>query len=321
MDSGRKKILITGGCGFIGSHLCKKFLERGYSVICVDNLITGSQENIKEFLSSSNFKFINHDISQPLYLPDEIDWVFHFASIASPFYYLKYPIKTLKAGILGTYNCLGIAKEKKAKFFLASTSEVYGDPEVHPQTEEYNGNVNIVGMRSCYDESKRISESLVYAYMRKHNLDIRVARIFNTYGPKMRLDDGRVISNFIRQALKGEDLTVYGEGRQTRSFCYIDDLIEGILKMMKTDYKMPLNLGNPQEIKIIDLANLVLKLTDSKSKLKFLPLPEDDPKRRCPDIKKAKSILNWQPRVSLEEGLRKTIDYFKECVEEYYGKN
>jgi len=316
-----KKILITGGCGFIGSHLCKKFLERGYSVICVDNLITGSQENIKEFLSLSNFKFINHDISQPLYLPDKIDWVFHFASIASPFYYLKYPIKTLKAGILGTYNCLGIAKEKKAKFFLASTSEVYGDPEVHPQTEEYNGNVNIVGMRSCYDESKRASESLVYAYMRKHNLDIRVARIFNTYGPKMRVDDGRVISNFIRQALKGEDLTVYGEGRQTRSFCYIDDLIEGILKMMEVEYRMPLNLGNPQEMKIIDLANLVLKLTNSKSKLKFLPLPENDPKRRCPDIKKAKSILNWQPRVSLEEGLRKTIDYFKECIEEYYGKN
>ena len=256
-----------------------------------------------------------------LYISEEIDWVFHFASIASPFYYLKYPIKTLKAGILGTYNCLGIAKEKKAKFFLASTSEVYGDPEVHPQTEEYNGNVNIVGMRSCYDESKRVSESLVYAYMRKHNLDVRVARIFNTYGPKMRLDDGRVISNFIRQALKGEDLTVYGEGKQTRSFCYIDDLIEGILKMMEADYKMPLNLGNPQEIKIIDLANLVLKLTDSKSKIKFLPLPENDPKRRCPDIKKARSILNWQPKVSLEEGLRKTIEYFKECIKKSCGKN
>ncbi|OQX88236.1 MAG: NAD-dependent dehydratase [Candidatus Omnitrophica bacterium 4484_70.2] len=313
MDLG-KKILITGGCGFIGSHLCKKFLERGYSIICVDNLITGSQENIKEFLNSSSFKFINHDASQPLYLPDKIDWVFHFASIASPFHYLKYPIKTLKAGILGTYNCLGIAKEKKAKFFFASTSEVYGDPEVHPQTEEYNGNVNIVGMRSCYDESKRASESLVYAYMRKHNLDVRVARIFNTYGPKMRLDDGRAISNFITQALKGEDLTVYGKGEQTRSFCYIDDLIEGILRMMEVDYKMPLNLGNPYEIKIIDLANLVLKLTDSKSKLKFLPLPENDPKRRCPDIKKAKSILNWQPKVSLEEGLRKTIEYFKKRI-------
>jgi len=309
-----KKILVTGGCGFIGSHLCKKFLERGYSVICVDNLITGLQENIKEFLSFPNFKFINHDVSQPLYISEEIDWVFHFASIASPFYYLKYPIKTLKAGILGTYNCLGIAKEKKAKFFLASTSEVYGDPEVHPQTEEYNGNVNIVGIRSCYDEAKRASESLVYAYMRKHNLDVRVARIFNTYGPKMRLDDGRVISNFITQALKGEDLTVYGEGKQTRSFCYIDDLIEGILKMMETDYKMPLNLGNPQEIKIIDLANLVLKLTDSKSKIKFLPLPENDPKRRCPDIKKARSILNWQPKVSLEEGLKRTIEYFKNAL-------
>jgi len=320
MSLSERKILITGGCGFIGSHLCKKFLERGYSVICVDNLITGSQENIKEFLTSSNFKFINHDVSQPLYLSEEIDWVFHFASIASPLYYLKYPIKTLKAGILGTYNCLGIAKEKKAKFFLASTSEVYGDPQVHPQTEEYNGNVNIVGMRSCYDESKRISESLVYAYMRKHNLDVRVVRIFNTYGPKMRLDDGRVISNFIRQALKGEDLTVYGEGKQTRSFCYIDDLIEGILKMMEADYKMPLNLGNPQEIKIIDLANLVLKLTNSKSKIKFLPLLENDPKRRCPDIKKAKSILNWQPKVFLEEGLKKTIEYFKKRIKNSCGK-
>ncbi|RKY39072.1 MAG: SDR family NAD-dependent epimerase/dehydratase [Candidatus Omnitrophota bacterium] len=310
----KKKILITGGCGFIGSHLCKIFLEKNYYVICVDNFITGSKENVEEFLNNSNFRLINHDISSPLYLSDKIDWVFHFASLASPSYYLKYPIKTLKSGVLGTYNCLGIAKEKKVNFFLASTSEVYGDPQIHPQQEEYNGNVSITGPRSCYDESKRAAESLTYAYMRQHNLDVRVARIFNTYGPKMRIDDGRVVSNFIVQALRGEDLTVYGEGLQTRSFCYIDDLIRGVLKMMEVDYKMPINLGNPQEVRIIDLAHLILKLTGSSSKIKFLPLPEDDPKKRKPDIKKAKEILNWQPQVSLEEGLKKTIEYFKEKI-------
>ena len=305
-------ILITGGCGFIGSHLCKKLVERGDFLICVDNFITGFRNNIEELLSNPNFKLIEHDISNPLYLDYKLDWVLHFASLASPKYYLKYPIKTLKSGLLGTYNCLGIAKAKKAKFFLASTSEVYGDPLISPQPEEYTGNVSIVGLRSCYDESKRAAESLTYAYMRQHNLDVRVVRIFNSYGSNMNPDDGRVVSNFIVRALKGEDLTVYGKGEQTRSFCYIDDLVGGILATMEVDYKWPLNLGNPEELKIIDLAKLVLKLTNSKSKIKFLDLPEDDPKRRCPDISKAKKILNWQPKISLEEGLKKTIGYFKE---------
>ncbi|MCD6228338.1 MAG: SDR family oxidoreductase, partial [Candidatus Omnitrophica bacterium] len=300
--------------GFIGSHLCKKLVEKGNFIICVDNFITGSQNNVKELLSNPNFKLIEHDISNPLYLDYELDWVLHFASLASPKHYLQYPIKTLKSGLLGTYNCLGIAKAKKAKFFLASTSEVYGDPKVSPQKEEYTGNVSIVGPRSCYDESKRASESLVYAYMRKHTLDVRVVRIFNTYGPNTRPDDGRVVSNFIVQALKGEDLTVYGNGEQTRSFCYIDDLVRGILATMEVDYKWPLNLGNPQEFKIIDLAKLILKLTGSKSKIRFLNLPEDDPKKRRPDISRAKKILGWQPKISLEEGLKKTIEYFTQIL-------
>jgi nucleoside-diphosphate-sugar epimerase len=276
-------ILITGGAGFIGSHLCKIFTKRGDFVICVDNFITGSEENIKELISFPNFKLIEHDISNPLYIEEKLDWVFHFASLASPRYYLTYPIKTLKSGLLGTYNCLGIAKAKNAKFFLASTSEVYGDPLVHPQSEEYTGNVNTIGPRSCYDESKRAAESLTYAYFRQHHLEVRVVRVFNTYGPYMAEDDGRVVSNFIVQALKGEDLTVYGNGEQTRSFCYIGDLINGILKMMEIDYQLPLNLGNPEEFKIIELAHLILRLVNSKSKIKFLPLPEDDPKRRRPD--------------------------------------
>ncbi|MCD6093864.1 MAG: SDR family oxidoreductase [Candidatus Omnitrophica bacterium] len=304
------RILVTGGAGFIGSHLCKRFIEQGNKVICIDNFITGTKKNIEELLHSSNFKLIERDISIPLYIEEDLDWVLHFASLASPKHYLNYPIKTLKSGLLGTYNCLGLAKEKKAKFFLASTSEVYGDPSIHPQPEEYWGNVNPIGLRSCYDESKRAAEALTYAYMRQHNLDVRVARIFNSYGPNMQADDGRVVSNFIVQALKGKDLTVYGEGNQTRSFCYINDLIEGILKMMEVDYKLPLNLGSSSEFKIIEVANLVLKSTNSNSKIKFLPLPEDDPKRRKPDISKAKKILNWQPRVSLEEGLKKTIEFF-----------
>jgi nucleoside-diphosphate-sugar epimerase len=278
----------------------------------VDNFITGTEENIKDLLDRPNFKLINHDISEPLYLNQELDWVLHFASLASPKHYLYHPIKTLKSGLLGTYNCLGIAKAKGAKFFLASTSEIYGDPLVHPQREEYTGNVSVVGVRSCYDESKRAAESLTYAYMRQHNLDVRVARIFNTYGPKTHPDDGRVISNFIVQALREKDITIYGEGQQTRSFCYIDDLLEGICKLMANNYKMPINLGNPQEIRIIDVAKLILRLAGSKSKIKFLPLPEDDPKRRCPDIAKAKDILGWQPKVTLEEGLKKTIEYFKQ---------
>ena len=307
-------ILVTGGAGFIGSHLCRKLLEQGNSVICVDNFITGFKKNIEELKANSKFKLIEHDISNPLYIKEGIDWVLHFASLASPKHYLNYPIKTLKSGLLGTHNCLGVAKAKKAKFFMASTSEVYGDPLVHPQPEEYWGNVNSIGVRSCYDESKRGAEALAYAYLRQHNLDIRVARIFNTYGPNMHPDDGRVVSNFIVQALKGDDLTVYGEGRQSRSFCYVDDLVSGILKMMSIDYKLPLNLGNPVEFTVSELANLVLKLTNSKSIIKYLPLPEDDPKQRQPDISKVKKMLGWQPLITLEEGLKKTIEYFKKTI-------
>lgn len=307
-------ILITGGAGFIGSHLCKEFIADGHFVICIDNFITGSKNNIKDLLDNPNFKLIDHDIANDFFPSEKIDYVLHFASIASPKYYLSYPIKTLKSGLLGTHNCLGIAKKNKAKFLLASTSEVYGDPLIHPQIEEYWGNVNSVGIRGCYDESKRGAEALTYAYMRQHDIDIRVVRIFNTYGPYMQQDDGRVVSNFIVQALKGEPLTVYGKGKQTRSFCYIDDLIRGILKIMNIDYKMPINLGNPREFTIIELAKSVLKLTGSKSKIEFLPLPEDDPKQRKPDITKAKKMLSWKPEVSLEEGLKKTIEYFKSVI-------
>jgi nucleoside-diphosphate-sugar epimerase len=307
-------VLISGGAGFIGSHLCRAFLERGDSVICVDNFITGSKDNVKDFLANNSFKLIEHDISNPLYVNENIDWVLHFASLASPKDYTAYPIKTLKSGMLGTHNCLGIAKAKNAKFFFASTSEVYGDPLVHPQVEEYWGNVNPIGVRSCYDESKRGGEALAYAYSRQHSIDIRIARIFNTYGPNMQVEDGRVISNFIVQALRGEDLTIYGRGRQTRSFCYVSDLVNGLLKMMEVDYKLPLNLGNPSEFTIGELAKLVLKLTKAKSKIKFLPLPEDDPKKRKPDITKAKKIIKWQPKIPLEEGLIKTIGYFQEKI-------
>ena len=306
------RILITGGAGFIGSHLCKIFIERGDRVVCVDNFITGSRENIAPLLSNPKFTLIEHDISLPLFLDEPFDWVLHFASLASPKQYLNYPIKTLKSGLLGTHNCLGLAKAKNAKFFLASTSEIYGDPLVHPQTEEYWGNVNTIGERSCYDESKRGAEALVYAYWRQHKLDVRVVRIFNTYGPNMQLDDGRVVSNFIVQALRGQDITIYGDGKQTRSFCYVDDLAAGIVNMMAVDYQMPLNLGNPTEFTMLDLAREVIKLTNAKTKLIFMPLPEDDPRKRKPDIGKVKRLLKWSPRVSLEQGLEKTIIYFKE---------
>jgi UDP-glucuronate decarboxylase len=305
------RILITGGAGFIGSHLCRVLTERGDKVICVDNLITGFRKNIESLTDNGNFTFIEHDISQPFYPDQDIDWVFHFASLASPKHYLNYPIKTLKSGLLGTQNCLGIAKGKKAKLLLASTSEVYGDPAVHPQPESYWGNVSSIGLRSCYDESKRGAEALAYAYLRKHSVDIRVGRIFNTYGPNMHPDDGRVVSNFITQSLAEKDLTIYGDGSQTRSFCYIDDLVKGLLKLTEIDYHQPVNLGNPAEFTIKELADLVLEKTHSGSKIKNLPLPEDDPKRRRPDITKAKELIDWRPTVPLEDGLAKTIEYFK----------
>ncbi|MDD5194578.1 MAG: SDR family oxidoreductase [Candidatus Omnitrophica bacterium] len=304
------RILVTGGAGFIGSHLCQMFLKRKHRVICVDNFITGSRANIQEFLNNPRFTLIEHDIALPLYINERLDWVLHFASIASPNDYLAYPIKTLKSGLLGTHNCLGLAKNKRAKFFLASTSEIYGDPLIHPQIEEYWGNVNPVGLRSCYDESKRAAEALTYAYRRQHSLSVRVVRIFNTYGPNMQVDDGRVVSNFIVQALQNKDLTIYGKGSQTRSFCYVSDLIEGVAKMMAASYQFPLNLGNPHEFSIKKLAIEILRLTHSSSKIKFLALPEDDPKRRCPDISKAKKLLRWSPKVPLEAGLEKTINYF-----------
>ncbi|MFH2138257.1 MAG: UDP-glucuronic acid decarboxylase family protein [Candidatus Omnitrophota bacterium] len=303
-------ILVTGGAGFLGSHLCKRFIEEGHSVICVDNFITGKKENIEELLANPKFSLVEHDISNSICFGEKLDWVFHFASIASPVFYLKYPIKTLKSGLNGTHNCLGIAKMHKAKFFLASTSEIYGDPLVHPQKEDYWGNVNSIGPRSCYDESKRGAEALTYAYMRSHDLDVRVIRIFNTYGPNMQIDDGRVVSNFIVQALKNRDLTIYGDGNQTRSFCYVDDLVEGILRLMNVDYNQPVNLGNPGEYKMIDLAEMVIKALGSKSKIKFEPLPQDDPKRRKPDISLAKKQLNWQPLIPVEQGIKKTAEYF-----------
>lgn len=304
-------VLITGGAGFLGSHLCRSFLKDGHRVICVDNFITSSQKNIQELLKDKKFTFIRHDITKPLYLDGKIDWVLHFASPASPKDYLKHPIKTVKVGTLGTHNCLGIAKEKKAKFFLASTSEVYGDPMVSPQPESYWGNVNPIGERSCYDESKRAAEAMAFAYWRQHGLDIRVVRIFNTYGPRMRFDDGRVISNFIHQALTGQDLTVYGEGAYTRSFCYVDDLIRGIRAFMKVDFTGPLNLGTPYEFTVMALANKVIALTGSNSKIVHMPLSPDDPKRRRPDLSRAKKLLKWEPKVGFEEGLTRTIAWFR----------
>ncbi|MCK5493344.1 MAG: SDR family oxidoreductase [Candidatus Omnitrophica bacterium] len=308
------RILITGGAGFLGSHLCRRFLKDGHSVVCLDNFITGSKDNVEGILDDPKFSLIEHDISQPICFAEKLDWVLHFASIASPMHYMKYPIKTLKSGLNGTHNCLGIAKAHNAKFFISSTSEVYGDPLIHPQPETYWGNVNSVGPRSCYDESKRGAEALTYAYMREHKLDIRVIRIFNTYGPNMQFNDGRVISNFIVQALQGNDLTIFGDGSQTRSFCFVDDLVEGIIKLMAKDYQQPVNLGNPTEHKVMDLASIIIELTKSKSKIKFELLPEDDPKRRKPDITLAKEILSWQPKVSLREGLEQSVEWFSKGV-------
>jgi dTDP-glucose 4,6-dehydratase len=308
-------ILLTGGAGFLGSHLSRRLLKEKHRVICVDNFITGQERNIKDLLPKKNFSLIKHDITKPLYLKEKIDWVMHFASPASPVDFPRHPIKIIKVGTLGTHTCLGIAKQHKAKFFLASTSEVYGDPMISPQPETYWGNVNPIGERSCYDESKRAAEAMTFAYHRQHNIDIRVIRIFNTYGPNMRFDDGRVISNFVYQALTGKDLNVYGKGSYSRSFCYVDDLIGGIIKFMKVKYCGPLNLGTTYEYTVFQLAKKVISLTGSKSKIVYLPLRVDDPKQRRPDLSKAKKLLKWKPEVNLEEGLKKTIAWFKEEID------
>ncbi|MFH1778088.1 MAG: UDP-glucuronic acid decarboxylase family protein [Candidatus Omnitrophota bacterium] len=304
-------VLITGGAGFIGSYLCELFLKNNYRVICMDNLITGNLENIRGIQENKKFRFIRHDVSNYIDLDEHIDYILHFASPASPIDYLNYPIQTLKVGSLGTHNALGLAKAHKAKFLLASTSEIYGDPQIHPQPETYWGNVNCVGPRGVYDEAKRFAEAITMAYHRVHKIDTKIVRIFNTYGPRMRRNDGRAVPAFITQAINGTDITVFGDGRQTRSFCYVTDLITGIYKLMLSDVNHPVNIGNPNEFTILELAKLIIELTKTKSKIINKPLPEDDPKVRQPDITKAKGILNWQPRIELEEGLRKTIEWFK----------
>ncbi len=303
--------VVTGGAGFLGSHLCDKLIENGHKVICFDNLITGNLENIAHLFGNENFRFIKYDVTEFIHVDGKVDNILHFASPASPIDYLKYPIQTLKVGSLGTHKALGLAKAKKAKFLLASTSEVYGDPEIHPQPETYWGNVNPIGPRGVYDEAKRFAEAMTMAYHRYHGVDTRIVRIFNTYGPRMRLDDGRVLPTFISQALKGEDLTVFGDGSQTRSFCYVDDLIEGIFRLLNTDYHEPVNLGNPDEITILEFAEEVLKHTGSKSKITFQELPIDDPKVRQPDITLARRLLNWEPKVSRTDGIKITLEYFK----------
>ncbi len=305
------KILITGGAGFLGSHLCKHYLEQGHQVIALDNLYTGSKENIKNLLSNHNFTFIQHDVTQPIDL--EINWILNFACPASPPHYQKDPLYTTKTSVLGTLNMLELARKNNARILQASTSEVYGDPDVHPQVESYRGCVNPIGIRSCYDEGKRCAESIFFDHRRMYNTDIKVIRIFNTYGPNMDPEDGRVVSNFIMQALKNQPLTMYGDGTQTRSFCYVDDLVNGITRIMETDKSIqgPVNLGNPDEFTLLELAQLIIKLTNSSSKIVFQPLPQDDPKQRCPDISKAKQLLNWEPKIKLEAGLNKTIEYFK----------
>jgi dTDP-glucose 4,6-dehydratase len=307
-----KTILITGGAGFIGSHLCDFLLNKNFKIICVDNLITGNKKNIEHLSNNQNFKFINQDISKHITINENLDYILHLASPASPVDYQKIPIQTLKVGSLGTHNTLGLALVKKAKYLLASTSEVYGDPLVNPQPETYWGNVNPIGVRGCYDESKRFAEALVMAYHRIHNVDIRIARIFNTYGPRMSKDDGRVVPNFITQAVSNKPLTIYGDGKQTRSFCYINDLIEGIYRLMMSNINEPVNLGNPEEHTILEFAEKIKKITKSKSKIVFKDLPIDDPRVRCPDISKAKKILNWEPKFTLGNGLKETIEFFKQ---------
>jgi dTDP-glucose 4,6-dehydratase len=310
------RILITGAAGFLGSHLCDRFLEQGHEVIGMDNFLTGSPDNIAHLAGNKNFSFIEQNVTEYINLPGKLDGVLHFASPASPVDYLELPIQTLKVGSLGTHKTLGLAKDKGARYLLASTSEVYGDPQVHPQPETYWGNVNPVGPRGVYDEAKRFAEAMTMAYHRFHNVDTRIVRIFNTYGPRMRPNDGRVVSNFIVQALRGEPLTVYGEGLQTRSFCYATDEVIGIEKLFHSDRHEPTNIGNPVEFTIKQLADAVIRLTNSKSKIDYRPLPEDDPKVRRPDITVARTLLNWEPEFTLEEGLKKTIPYFRKLVEE-----
>lgn len=324
-----QRTLVTGGAGFIGSHLCERLLADGHEVLCLDNFFTGTKKNIAHLLSNPRFELITHDVTQPILL--EVDWIFNLACPASPIHYQYNPVKTTKVNVLGALNMLGLAKRVRARILQASTSEVYGDPEVHPQKEEYWGSVNPIGKRSCYDEGKRVAETLFFDYLRQNSVDVKVIRIFNTYGPRMRPDDGRVVSNFIVQALQNKPITIYGDGSQTRSFCYIDDMIEGIIRMMdfetapkkkSRDYTKPhlsgfpgpINIGNPHEVSIREIAEKVVKLSKSKSTIVFEDLPEDDPRRRCPDITKAKELLDWTPEVSLDEGLKKTIEYFRNCI-------
>jgi len=314
LKSYQKRILVTGGAGFLGSHLCESLLKKKHNVICIDNFFTAQKSNISHLLNDSNFELIRHDITFPLYL--EIDEIYNLACPASPIHYQHDPVQTIKTAVHGTINMLGLAKRVGAKIFQASTSEIYGNPEMHPQNEDYWGNVNPIGLRSCYDEGKRCAETLFFDYHRQHNLNIKVARIFNTYGPMMHPEDGRVVSNFIVQALQGKELTIYGEGSQTRSFCFVDDLINGFQLFMNSNdnFHGPVNLGNPNEFTIIELAKKVLEITESNSKIINLPLPEDDPVQRCPDITLAKQKLGWEPRVALDEGLKQTIKYFKELL-------
>ncbi|HEX9000549.1 MAG TPA: UDP-glucuronic acid decarboxylase family protein [Blastocatellia bacterium] len=305
------RILITGGAGFIGSHMVDRLIAEGHQVVVMDNLVTGDLANVTHHRSNPNFEFIHHDISNHIHIAGPLDWVLNFASPASPIDYMEFPIQTLKVGALGTHNALGLAKAKGAKFFLTSTSEVYGDPLVHPQHEEYWGNVNPIGPRSCYDEAKRFAEAITYAYHRAHGVDVRVVRIFNTYGPRNRVNDGRVVPTFINQALRNEPLTVFGEGQQTRSFQYVDDLIEGIRRLMEVSFNNPVNIGNPTEMTILEFARLILKLTGSESEVIYKPLPQDDPKTRRPDNSRAKDILGWEPRVAVEDGMKRTIDWYR----------
>jgi dTDP-glucose 4,6-dehydratase len=310
----KKRVLITGAAGFLGSHLCDRFINEGYEVVGMDNLITGNLANIEHLFKLKEFEFYNHDVSKFVHVPGHLDYILHFASPASPIDYLKIPIQTLKVGSLGTHNLLGLAKAKQARILVASTSEVYGDPLVHPQNEDYWGNVNPIGPRGVYDEAKRFQEAITMAYHTYHGLETRIVRIFNTFGPRMRLDDGRALPAFMSQALNGEDITVFGDGLQTRSFCYVDDLIEGIYRLLLSDYAHPVNVGNPDEITLLQFAEEILELTGSQSKIVFKPLPKDDPKQRRPDITRAKEILNWEPRFSRKEGLKITLEYFKKAL-------